>query len=382
MKILLVGEYSNLHNSLKQGLQALGCEVTLLATGDAFKRFPADINVRGKFCQDNKFLNYCRQAIFKVTKIDIALIETALRSWLALRKMQQFDVIQLINEYPLDTPYFLEKKLIRKLRNLTKRLVVLGCGDDYVFMSNLDKIPYHPSRIHKDIGFAYSERNLTKKHRRLHDVVFELKDMIITSDLDYHTVYQGRSDYFGMIANPVNTDRLQKQELPPLEKIVIFHGINAVNYHKKGNDFFEKALEKIATEYADKVIIATVKDLPYLEYIKKYEEAHIVLDQVYALDQGYNALEAMAQGKVVFTGAGEAFCAHYILEPDSVAIHVIPDADFIYNKLKNLIEDQERIVEISNNARKFIEEHHNYKDVAQTYLNAWLTINQQKFKDF
>ena len=248
-------------------------------------------------------------------------------------------------------------------------------------MSNLDKIPYHPSRIHKDICFAYSERNLTKKHRRLHDVVFALKDMIITSDLDYHTVYNGRSDYFGMIANPVNTDRLQKQELPALDKIVIFHGINAINYYKKGNDFFEKALEKIAAEYCDKVIIATVRDLPYLEYIKKYEAAHIVLDQVYALDQGYNALEAMAQGKVVFTGAGEGFCSHYMLEPDSVAIHVIPDADFIYNKLKNLIEDRERIVAISYNARKFIEEHHNYKDVAQTYLNAWLTINPQKFKD-
>ena len=41
--------------------------------------------------------------------------------------------------------------------------------------------------------------------------------------------------------------------------------------------------------------------------IKNYEQAHIILDQVYAFDQGYNALEAMAKGKVVFTGAEAIF---------------------------------------------------------------------------
>ena len=43
MKILLIGEYSNLHNSLKQGLQKNGFEVTLLSTGDGFKNFDSDI---------------------------------------------------------------------------------------------------------------------------------------------------------------------------------------------------------------------------------------------------------------------------------------------------------------------------------------------------
>ena len=45
MKILLLGEYSRLHNSLKEGLQALGHQVTLVGTGDDFKRFPSDIDV-------------------------------------------------------------------------------------------------------------------------------------------------------------------------------------------------------------------------------------------------------------------------------------------------------------------------------------------------
>lgn len=42
MKILLIGEYSRLHNSLKEGLQHLGHDVTLISTGDGMKQFPSD----------------------------------------------------------------------------------------------------------------------------------------------------------------------------------------------------------------------------------------------------------------------------------------------------------------------------------------------------
>jgi hypothetical protein len=39
--------------------------------------------------------------------------------------------------------------------------------------------------------------------------------------------------------------------------------------------------------------------VPYATYIELYNKSHIVLDQVFSYDQGYNALEAMAKGKVV-----------------------------------------------------------------------------------
>jgi len=37
MRILLVGEYSRLHNSLKEGLVKIGHDVFLLSRGDGFK---------------------------------------------------------------------------------------------------------------------------------------------------------------------------------------------------------------------------------------------------------------------------------------------------------------------------------------------------------
>ena len=54
MKILLIGEYSRLHNSLKEGLQDLGNEVTLLGFKDGFKNYPVDFPLEKKW--DKKIL--------------------------------------------------------------------------------------------------------------------------------------------------------------------------------------------------------------------------------------------------------------------------------------------------------------------------------------
>ena len=45
MKILLLGEYSNVHNTLAMGLRALGHRVTVVSNGDFWKDYPRDIDV-------------------------------------------------------------------------------------------------------------------------------------------------------------------------------------------------------------------------------------------------------------------------------------------------------------------------------------------------
>ena len=112
--------------------------------------------------------------------------------------------------------------------------------------------------------------------------------------------------------------------------------------------------------------------MPYKEYIKTYNEAHIVLDQVLAYDQGYNALEAMAKGKVVFTGAEERFNNYYQLE-NKVAINALPNAQKIASSLEELILNPELIIEIGKNARAFIEKEHDYLKIAKKYIALWGT---------
>ena len=88
------------------------------------------------------------------------------------------------------------------------------------------------------------------------------------------------------------------------------------------------------------------------------------------MDQGYNALEAMAAGKVVFTGAGKEFMAHYNLT-ERVAVHAEPNAKAIAAELIHLIENPDEIIAIGTQARAFIEKEHNYKVIAKRYLAVW-----------
>ena len=71
MNILLIGEFSRLHNSLKEGLIKLGYDVLLIGEGDHFKNYPVDIFIGPTFF--NKLVTlFFRKSIHKLTKLDIA----------------------------------------------------------------------------------------------------------------------------------------------------------------------------------------------------------------------------------------------------------------------------------------------------------------------
>ena len=144
-----------------------------------------------------------------------------------------------------------------------------------------------------------------------------------------------------------------------------------MNYIKKGNRYFEEALHIIQKKYTDKVEIISTENLPYDDYIKAFDSCHILLDQVYAYDQGYNALEAMAKGKVVFTGAEQEWLDYYKLDKDSVAINALPNTNDIVLKLEWLINNPDEIIKISKNARVFIENEHHYITIANKYMKHW-----------
>ena len=149
------------------------------------------------------------------------------------------------------------------------------------------------------------------------------------------------------------------------------HAINSKNKIKKGNKFFDISLSIIEKKYSDKIKVIRTIDNHYSSHIKNVEQCDILLDQVYAYDQGYNALEAMALGKVVFTGAEVEWAEYYNIKENLVAINALPDITKIVDKISWLIENPIHLENISKNARKFIEDHHNYKSIALKYIANW-----------
>ena len=354
----------------------MGHQVTLVSTGDDFKKFPSDILLKRKY--DSGFSKKIKVLLFKIMGLDINSISLKNQFFREKEVFSGFDFVQLINESPFGLQPKYEKEVISFLKKNNTKLFLLSCGTDYMSVKYAFEkkfrysifSPYFEGKI-SDKEFFPALKYLKPDYKELHNFVFEKVDGIIASDLDYDIPLQQHSKYLGLIPNPVNTEKLNYLPLPVSEKIIIFHGINRANYFKKGNDYFEAALKKIQHKFSNNIEVITVENVPYSEYIEKYNSAHIILDQVFAYDQGYNALEAMAKGKVVFTGAEAEFLEHYNLKEDEVCINALPDVDYLFQKMEDLILNPEKLQTISKNARAFIEREHHYISMAKKYLKVW-----------
>jgi len=378
MKILLVGEYSGLHNSLKKGLVELNHKVTLVSSGDGFKNYPSDFYIRVTFIEKYFLLKILFKLLRKIHIIDLEKIEVGIRAYIILKKLKGFDIVQLINIDACRSYPFIEKKIVSLLKKQNKNLFLLSAGTDYYSVQYaLEKkfkysilTPLFEKKVSRKY-FSQALKFITKPYIKLNDYIYKNINGVIASDIDYHIPLINHPKYLGMVPNCIIHDKFNYGFPPINDKVIIFHGINNYNYYKKGNDIFEEALDILSKKHADKIEIVTTRSIPYAVYINAYNKAHILLDQIYAYDQGYNALEAMAKGKVVFTGAEQEWLTYYNLKEDTVAINALPDAEEIAKKLEWLVLNPLKMKEVSKNARTFIEREHHYIKSAQKYLDKW-----------
>jgi len=377
MKILLIGEYSRLHNSLKEGLQELGNQVFLVGTQDSFKKYPTDFNYDAKL-SESSFFRFINKFFKRIFKQDLEVLERGIRFYCILHKLKNYDIVQFINETPIQTFAWLEKRILKKLIRQNKKVFLLSCGADYVSVNFARQGKFRYSIfdvISKDKTlekhFKHPLRYLKPEFQKISEFLYKNINGVIASDFDYVLPLLGNAKFLGLIPNPININNLFSEKTKIKEKIVIFLGINRNSYFKKGIPYFEKALEIIKEKYKNKIDVFITENLPYSQYINIYNNCHILLDQIYAYDQGYNALEAMAKGKVVFTGAEREFLEHYNLKEDEVAINTLPNVDYLVEKLSYLIENPKKIYEISENAKTFIKQNHDYIKIAEKYIEIW-----------
>lgn len=377
MRILLVGEFSRLHNSLKEGLVALGHEVTLVGSGDDFKNFPVDLSIAPKTVTNSGALRFLSKITNKLFGYTLESLEKGRRFEKLLPQLKGYDVVQLINSDAIETLPGLEIGLYKKLFAQNGKIFLLICGDETPVVDELLKnkqrysvmTPYFEDKS-VEAHYRYTLKYTSEKYRQLYRYVSENASALLTSDLDYKLVLDEAGIETTLIPNPVNIDKIKFEPLSERDPITIFYGANKYSSVKKGGKYFEQALNIVREKFGDKARIETVNSLPYSEYVEHVKKAHIVLDQIYAFDQGYNALEAMARGKVVFTGAELEFYEYYGLS-ETVAINALPDVDSIVDRLSELIENPSEIAATGKRARHFVEKEHNHLKIAGLYLEKW-----------
>lgn len=371
MKILLMGEYSNVHATLAEGLRKLGHHVTVLSNGDFWKNYPRDIDL-----------------VRKPGKL--GGIMYMMKLYTIVHKLRGYDIVQLIN------PMFLELKaerifpIYQYLRKHNKKVILGGFGMDYYWVSVCCKDK--PLR-YSDFNIGYKLRTNTDalKERkdwlgtekgRLNQMIAEDCDGIITGLYEYWACYQPsfpqKTTFIPFpikpqLITPGNSNShtyVENHQVIPLDipkKVKLFIGINKSRSEYKGTDIMLKAAQAIAKKYPDKTELRIAENIPFAEYVKMMNGSDAILDQLYSYTPSMNPLEAMARG-IICIGGGEPE-NYEIIHEDKLRpiINVLPNYESVYQELEHLVLHPELVPLLKQQSIEYINKHHDYIKVAKRY---------------
>lgn len=361
MKILLLGDYSALHLTLSEGLKILGHDVTVASDGDGFKSYARDIDLRRKS-------SGLKDTLFNLLTI-----------YRNLPNFKGYDVVQIINPSFTTQNMRVNIELYRYLRRHNTKLFLGAFGDDYFWLKACLEKKYKYSEFY--IGNTENQRTKNDKLKKTwldskrQDANVEMAEScngIVACLYEYYQAYKERyAEKLSYIALPINTGRIKWRELPPLDKVNFFIGINKVRNEIKGTDFLYEVLHEVALAHPNDVNIIKVESIAYADYLHRIDKAHVVLDQLYSYSPAMNGLLTMALGKVL-VGGGEPEMYDLLGEQHlRPVVNVIPDRHDIYAKLESLVLHKNTLVQRAEDGRLFVEKHHDYIKVAQQYLDFW-----------
>ena len=371
MKILLMGEYSNVHATLAEGLRKLGHEVTVLSNGDFWKNYPRDIDL-----------------VRKPGKL--GGIMYMMKLYTNVHKLKGYDIVQLIN------PMFLELKaerifpIYQYLRKHNKKIILGGFGMDYYWVSVCCKdkpLRYSDFNIGDELrtnADALKERKdwLGTEKGRLNQMIAEDCDGIITGLYEYWACYQpGFPQKTTFIPFPIKPKLItsgngnsytnaENHQVIPLDipkKVKLFIGINKSRSEYKGTDIMLKAAQAITKKYPDKTELRIAESIPFAEYVKMMNGSDAILDQLYSYTPSMNPLEAMARG-IICIGGGEPE-NYEIIHEDKLRpiINVLPNYESVYQELEHLVLHPELVPLLKQQSIEYINKHHDYIKVAKRY---------------
>ncbi len=364
MKILFIGEYSNVHFHLKQGLEELGHDVTLITSDGGWRKYYSDISLTrksGSFADGIKYL-------FSLMRV--------------LPKLKGFDIVQINN--PADFFQLRAKrnlKIYEYLRKRNKKVFLAAYATDYFWVKACieDNIfrycEYVANGKFNDNKYNAEEINVwTDSEKKDANIrVAESCNGIIACLYEYYAAYKNhfpRKTTF--IPLPIIIDDIKRENkvLNP-NRIKFFIGIQKAKNELKGTDIMLRALERLQEKYPDKVEIIKAVSVPYKEYEKMMNDADILLDQLYSYTPAMNALMAMAKG-IVVVGGGEPENYEILKETGlRPIINVFPNEDDVFEKLEWLVLNSEEIPRLSAESREYVEKHHCHRKVVRRYLDYW-----------
>lgn len=368
MKILLLGEYSNVHWTLGKGLRQLGHQVTVVSNGDFWKDYPRDIDVSrppGRWGG--------------------ALLMARLHA--LLPRLRGYDIVQLIN------PLFFEVKaerifhFYRVLRQHNGALVLGAFGMDHYWVSvNTYEKPLRYSDF--NLGDAVRTDECALKEQRewlgtakegLNRLIAIDCDAIVTGLYEYHATYSPRfPGKTRFIPFPIDLPPapLQPAAGPAVPgPLRIFVGISRGRSAYKGTDIMLRAARAVEAKYPGRLELRVANGVPFEEYQHLMDGSDAILDQLYSYTPSMNSLLAMSKG-IICIGGGEPenydILGETKLRP---VVNVLPTYESVFAEIERLVLHPELVPVLKQQSIAYVRRHHDYTKVARQYEQLYLTLS-------
>lgn len=363
MKILFLGDYSNIHACLAEELRHLGHQVTVVSDGGRYQRTEADrLLVRGRgLIGSFKYL----YDIFSL-----------------LPELSGYDVVQLVN------PHFLNLKpgkinyFFRKIKEQNGSVWLTLAGNDYYFVSaardgkTFRFSEYRVGNEKTELARQDPEKEygwLSREVKAFNEIVYENVAGAMSVLPEYHIaatpVLGDRCHYTGI---PIDLRTHPFTEMPPFDDGVrIAVGMKAEMITQKGTGILLDAARELEKEMEGRVTVERVTGLSYKDYLRKIQSSHIILDQLYAYSPATNALDTMALGRVSGSGAEPEyyeFIGERKLRPVIPLSPLDPD---LKGTLRKFVENPERLRGMAREGRELVEKYNDVRIVAPKYVALW-----------
>lgn len=363
MKILLFGEYSNVHATLAKGLRKLGHEVVVASDGDGWKNYERDIDLSREEGRTGG-------------------IKLLLKVYRNLLKFRGFDIVQIINPIFLDLKVERIVPIYNYLRRHNKKVVLGAFGMDYYWV---DTCVYDKPLRYSDYNIGnkewasseakkYKEEWLNTSKSEFNKYIAETCDGIVACLYEYWVCYRlhfpNKTKY---IALPVCMPKVGKN-VTKNDRVKVFIGINKKRNEYKGTDIMLEAAKKLQQKYSKKMELVVAESVPFDEYSKMMEGSDMILDQLYSYTPAMNSLLAMSKG-IINVGGGEP--EHYELLGEKELMPIInvePNEESVYNQLEKVIFDPQKIMFLKEQSVEYVRKHHDYINVAKQYVEFYLSI--------
>jgi hypothetical protein len=346
MKILLIGEYSGVHNNLKNALISLGHDVVLLGDGDGYKGFDFDYPI-APF--SGSLFSKLKNILYILKKIPF---------------IYKFDVIQIINPFIIPLHYFYTG-IFYLILFRARTVIYYACGTDPNFLASRKWFSYFPF----DDRFSSNYRHYKKWHLFYFYFYLRRVNTIISSCYTYRQGYLNYTKHKNTIPLPSSMIYPKIRHGKENDKIKILFGVT--RREMKGASYIEAALKKILFNYHSLVEICILENVSFTAFTKTLDSMDILVDQCRSYDYGMSAISALERGIITLSGA-EPLAMLQCFTIECPVININPDSEQVYAALESLclMSNDERY-ELKCRSQAWARKFHDSGVVAQKFLQFY-----------